>query len=131
MSGAVNSVNKALKIAKAKDCEVVQSRYSRLLLDLDSFNDLAYYHKSLPLLTELLQERGYTLKVKDQWTSKSGNGEHVYLIFPKKNKSIFSLSERLLLECILGSDRKRALLSFMNYLDGEKEPNLLFKPRKK
>ena len=130
MSGMINGIRKAKRIAVKENAEVIQSRYSRLLLDLDDFKDLVYYNQSLPYVTELLAERGYILKKKDSWKSKSGVGEHVYLMFPKQNKKYFDFPTRLLLEVCLGSDRKRALFSLMNYLDGEPESNLLFKPKK-
>lgn len=144
----MSNLNRSQKTAKqqalAEGFEVIESRRSRLLLDLDDFKDIVYFNANFEKIKNDLAERGLKVFKKDEWVSKSGQGQHVYLAFPRKGSTILNqeekwshnrrhltVPERMLLEVCLGSDRKRAFLGFIRYLDGEVEPELLFKPKKK
>lgn len=72
-------------------------------MDLDSKADILWYKYAFPKVLEF-----FPLREIEQWPSKSGKGIHVVL---ESSTIPLSIEERLLLQCILGSDRLRELYS--------------------
>lgn len=106
--------------ARAQGCEVIDGTPTTLLLDLDSAQDLSQYGSLMQTCAERLG-----LKELSRWNSKC-KGMHVVV-----ECSAMSARERVMLQAVLGSDRKRAVLGLMMIQDGIEEPNCLFKPKVK
>ena len=109
-------------IAKKQGMEIVHSTKERLLLDLDTGAQQDQYRNMLRRLKNIKGLKG--LSEKERWASKSGTGVHVVLELPRP----FSVTERLLLQCCLGSDPMREALGLFLLLSGEENPIMLFKP---
>lgn len=107
--------------AESEGFEVVLGDDYTLLLDIDSAADLDRWHQS----ADRLLQYGVDVVEQEEWKSKSGN-MHVRI----KMKTPLPVRQRVGLEAILGSDRKRAGLS---YREAERAefPCMLFKPKAK
>ena len=115
-----NNLNDAL----AQGFTIHHAGPRQITLDLDDETAEAYYNKMLPMV-----QRYLALTETDRWTSKSGNGRHVVL----ESERVFTTTEALLLQAILGSDVKREFLSFIRSINGEPDEDirLLFRPPEK
>jgi hypothetical protein len=109
--------NKAPAKAAELGLELVVPDDNTLTIDLDSKVVPTSYFDA-----ERLLEKFYPI-VKRRFTiSKSGN-YHVYLTFDKR----FTITERIALQAILGSDPARELLSLVRAKEGDQgEPIVMF-----
>ena len=126
MSDLNSSQKEAIVEAKNKGFTVYRGSSKKLLLDLDTKEDLAYFKQAFGKAATALAMRGIELHEPIYWQSKSGAGKHCYVKL-ETNRALNAV-ERLLIAAALGSDRKRAFLSLMRYFDGNSEPEALFKP---
>lgn len=107
--------------AEEKDCTVEYSHGKLLQLDIDSDEDFAFFQeqwKRLFHFAKHLLEDTYSVRA-----SSSGN-RHVLIRLRKP----LGVSERIMLQACLGSDRVREVLSYARFLCGEDNAILLFKP---
>ena len=87
-----------------------------LQLDLDDAAAEEHYEANKWMLWQY-----YDFVSEKRTTSKSGN-THVYITMGEP----LPVLERILLQAVLGSDRKREFLSYRNVLDGKSDPVVLF-----
>lgn len=103
--------------------KIIYTDENTILLDLDDNSSLEHYDMILPLI-----QKDMEIIEKQRWVSKSGKGLHVVL----KTPDCLTPLERITLQSILGSDRKREYLSFDSIRrDLEPEPkyiSILFQP---
>lgn len=109
--------------AEAQGREVIRSTDTTLLLDFDNGSQQEQYGRMLERLQRALPGVQETVR----WTSKSGRGVHVMLSLPKP----LTVTERLLLQAVLGSDPTREMLGLMLLHSGVENPIMLFKPKGK
>ena len=111
--------NDACERATADGFIVIRSTECVLLLDIDNGAAMDAYD-ALKMLAESL----FGVEESERWRSKSGKGWHVVLKSPRP----LSMTERLLLQCALGSDPKREMLGLHLHRMGVENCSVLFKP---
>jgi len=111
--------NTSVKAAEDQGLEVIKGSGIKLLLDLDTEQDLKDYEVTLALLQDY-----YGLVETNRWTSKGGN-THVTL-----DCEWLSREDRVMLQAVLGSDRKRAAINLILCREDGDEVSFLFKPPK-
>ncbi len=100
---------------------IVRGNPRLLLLDLDTAEDYATFHRYRETVKELVGD----FQSVEEWQSKSGNGRHVAITLDRD----LSAAERILLQIFMGSDRIHELLSLTTGIwAGNAEPSVLFKP---
>jgi hypothetical protein len=104
---------------KATGGTVIQSKPNLILLDLDDEASVVHYETHLPLI----QER-FNLLELSRYKSQSGIGTHVIL-----HSDTLEFLQRILIQSVLGSDRKREALALLMFNDGIKNPSWLFRPK--
>jgi hypothetical protein len=107
------------EMAASKGCEVIYSDEYTLLLDLDDLASVEVFG----LQHEIAVREGLVKQEHDVWTSRSGK-LHVRVYLPRAN----NVFQRLALQSMLGSDRKRDLLSLSRVMRGIANPIILFRP---
>lgn len=114
----------AMQRADELGCTVEFSDDYTLQLDIDSDEAYAYFHEQFAMARELIPGFFYP----DPWVkrSKSGN-RHVTIVLDFAT----DLATRILLQAMLGSDRKRELLAFVGLQNGQNNPVLFFRPKEK
>lgn len=107
--------------AAAAGLVVVVPQRDELQLDIDTPEDLEHYEQ----MRQLLQDTGYYVQEVRRTKSVSGN-THVYVRALWTER--LSVLERIMLQAMLGSDRKRELLSYLRHKSGDKSkpPTVLF-----
>lgn len=104
-------------IKQAGELAVVFPDEYQVFLDLDQAQDQYVMEALLPLF----KERGFPLKVEKVTRSKNG-GKHVYL----RATQPLGPERRLLIQAILGSDRKREALGFLRLVNNEEYTSCFF-----
>lgn len=124
MSDVNTPTDEAIKLAREKGFTVVESDEYTLLLDIDSDADYAWLAAMLPILNSACPNMGAL--IREEWLSKSGTHRHVKVSVCE----LLSVEERVLLQAVLGSDRKRELLAYSRILKGVRDNNIstLFRP---
>jgi hypothetical protein len=110
----------AAKHAESCGFEVYRGDEKTLLLDIDTGPAFRQFEINRDLVDKLVGIEDYNV-----WNSQSGT-HHVLL----KLKKPLSIELRLFIQACLGSDVQRELLTYKRILAGEKEPVMLFRPRK-
>mgnify|MGYP001616205424 FL=1 len=107
-----------MEAAAVKDnCDIVLPDDDDLFVALDSAQDVYVMEALLPLF----KDQGYPITRVKTTRSKSGN-KHAYLKAPGRLTEL----ERLCLQAILGSDRKREALGFLRVIRGEAPVTVFF-----
>ena len=109
---------KARQMAEANGFTIVKGSGRELLLDLDTEQDIKDYEVTLALLKGL-----YSLEETARWPSKNGK-THVIL-----RTCRLSREERVMLQAVLGSDRKRAAICLLLCDEDDDEVSFLFRPK--
>lgn len=104
--------------AKFMGLKMVKSNDLMLLLDLDSDAHVEDFERSMGIL----KEAKYPLVGKHLITISKRGKKHAYVRLSKP----LGLMERIGLQAVLGSDRKREALSILELLKGYEEPTVLF-----
>lgn len=99
---------------------VWQSAPKLLLCDLDSADAVGQFEEVLPIIESM-----YGVTKVDAWTSRGGHQHRVVYL-----KNAVGISTRLGLQAMLGSDGVKEALSLKRAMEGQKEPSILFKPKK-
>jgi len=94
--------------ARAVGCVVVEAKDRDIFIDLDSQQDQYVMEAILALFRENLQH----IEVVKISRSRNGN-KHAYL----RASWPLTATERVLLQAVLGSDRKREALAYLRILD--------------
>lgn len=108
----------AFRRAEDENLDIVYPKVNELQLDIDTQEAYEYFHANKWILDQWFHIRAITERV-----SKSG--------WPKRHITVelgvqLTTVTRILLQAVLGSDRKRELLSYIMYeKGGEKKPTLL------
>lgn len=104
--------------AASVGCTVLYPRGNELQLDIDSEEDLEFFHAQSRLLTEIFD----AVEV-ETLISRSG-GRHILVTLPYA----IPPAERIALQAVLGSDRKRELLNYRRVVRRDPHPMCLFRP---
>lgn len=117
-------LEEAIAQAEALGCNVVMPEPNQLFIDIDSNEDYRVFIEHHAMLTSIGGEGGKIVSTK---ASKSGLPRcHIVLEFDRELSNV----ERVLLQAVLGSDRKRELLSWIRIRSGATEhPTLFFEPK--
>lgn len=115
----------AIKSARLGGFKIIRGKPDKLLLDLDDNDAMIAFNDTLPFVLEMLESIDIQLVKRRQWKSKS-SGQHVVLYLSGE----LPVLERIALQAILGSDRKKEMYSLLRLRQGTEEPSLLFKPPK-
>lgn len=89
-------------------------------LDLDSAADVSVFERHSGRLKDL----GLAVASAESWPSKSGN-KHVQITL----SAPVPILERIAVQCVLGSDRKREFLAMRDVKAGYEFPLMLFRPK--
>lgn len=109
--------------AKDRGCEIVLPQANELFIDIDSWQD----HQTFLEISRMLRDQGTSFLVTREEPSKSG-GDRYHLVV-ELDRDVTPL-ERICLQAILGSDRKREALSWLRLQSGATEhPTLFFEPK--
>lgn len=121
---ALNTMEEAVDIANNHNCDVVVGDPKTLLLDFDTASQLEQYGRVKGMLEDY-----YGIESETTWLSKKGL-PHMHMVVKLKHE-IPSETERVALECALGSDPRRTFhcIARLGKL-GHKNVSILFKPRK-
>jgi hypothetical protein len=95
-----------LKEAREKGCVVVYPGPNDLFVDIDSEDDLDFFHEAIVRLRRYFPGGDILVNVTP---SKSPGRYHATVTIPRPVKDA---AERILLQAVLGSDRVRELLSW-------------------
>lgn len=113
------------KKAAEQNLDVELATDTTLFLDIDSEEAFAYFEQQLAVYDSLdiVDYDYYVVR-----PSKSG--------LPKRHITVYlfeplPLVERILLQAVLGSDRKRELLAYVGSKSGQEHPVVFFRPKEK
>ena len=117
LTGIPNS-QRAINQAVREGLEVVYPAANELQIDIDNEHSYRLLYNQLRSVNKLVGIYNYTEK-----PSKSGEPwkMHSTLVFQDRT---FTTLERIGLQAMLGSDRVRELLSYVQYLNGDAHPTL-------
>lgn len=103
----MSELNSTFEASKAKADElglvIREPKPNELFLDIDSAYDYAIFVKHLPILGDIVKS------VRETPSKSGGDRKHIVVTL---NRNVASLTERVMLQAVLGSDRMRELLSF-------------------
>ncbi len=103
--------------AKSMGLVIRKPKANELFLDIDNAHDLDIFTKHVEKLSDIVKAYVAT-------PSKSGGSKkHIVVTL---HRPVKSLTERLLLQAVLGSDRLRELLGWKRIEAGNKNCSLLF-----
>ena len=112
----------AFRKAEEQDLEIVYPKINELQLDIDNQEAYDYFHQNKWILEKWFGIRAITERV-----SKSGGDKRHITV---ELGTALTTTTRILLQAVMGSDRKRELLSYIMYAKGgEKKPTLLLEKR--
>lgn len=106
-----------------KDCHVVEALPDQLLVDIDSYEALGIFHANYPRLGDLAASH----ERKQSPSRKAGR----YHIVVKLTRPVKDNYERILLQCLLGSDLAREVLSWREANAGVRNPTVFFEKNAK
>lgn len=109
-----------IRNVEAKGFTVVYADDYTLLLDLDTQESVERYERTFK---GLVASKVFTPEDVEEWMSKSGN-KHVRIYMTGS----LSVWDRILLQCLLGSDLGRETMNLHRVKLGTPQPIRLFKP---
>lgn len=101
-----------------RGCVIVEPQPDELQVDIDSYHCLGVFHGNLRALGDLVQ----THVVKSSPSRKAGR----YHITVKLSRPVKDDFERIALQCLLGSDLAREMVSWREATLGLKKPTVFF-----
>lgn len=114
---------KSLRKAAESNLDVVIPEPNQLFIDIDNEEDFRQYAFNVTLLNLHLPDFIVDVEIK---VSKSGGlGRHITVTVDKYLTDI----ERIGLQAMLGSDRKREMLSWLSAGQGHEHPTLFFEKK--
>jgi len=113
------------QMAKEQNCKVVYPRANQLQLDIDS-QEAQDMHLQLLGLFSADPLRAFSMVNYTATPSKSGL-PHRHVTITLQN-DLMDDYERIMMQALLGSDRKRELISLRRLLNGEKRVTRFFEP---
>ncbi len=111
--------------AEKKGCEVEIAQPNTLQIDIDSEEAYAFFEQQIDVLASLgtVDFETYTVR-----PSKNGlPRRHITVLLTEP----LPMETRILLQAVLGSDRKRELLAYTGFLRGQDNPVVFFRPKAK
>lgn len=112
----------AFRRAEEQDLEIVYPKENELQLDIDNKEAYDYFHQNKWILEQWFGIRSITERV----SKSGGDKKHITVELGVTLTTV----TRILLQSVMGSDRKRELLSFVMYAKGnEKRPTLLLEKK--
>ena len=116
---ALNSED-AIAWASANNLKVVLPTEFQLLIDIDSQNDRETFDQNFDLVDSI-----YGVVDSVETRSRSGDSAKSHIVLTLKTP-LKSTTERVALQAVLGSDRRREAHSLQRIFLGEKNPTLFF-----
>jgi hypothetical protein len=115
-----NNIDAVQRWAAENNLDVVFPEENQLFIDIDDYRSMEEFSRNRDIIHEV-----YGIVETRVSDSRSGYPKrHLVVVL---NKKITSVMERLALQAILGSDRRREANSLRRYiLDGELTPTLFF-----
>ena len=118
------SVRLAELEAEGVEVEPVWGNDYRLTVDLDTPEAIAEFPRRFAALIQHVSD----LTIVEHWTSRSGVGEHVYIVSGRR----LGFQTRAVYQAFLGSDPLREMLGYFDVNNcAEEDPFVLFKPKPK
>lgn len=112
----------AFRKAEEQNLEIVYPKENELQLDIDNKEAYDYFHQNKWILEQWFGIRSITERV----SKSGGDKKHITV----ELGVILTTVTRILLQAVMGSDKKRELYSFIMYAKGnEKKPTLLLEKR--
>lgn len=115
-----------IKRKQAEGYDIYIPSDNELTIDIDSVEDLRYYHTKIERLERELMEFPFEKQSSpkidiNEYNSKTVGHKHIIIKLPFD----VTPAERIALQASLGSDRTRELLSTFRLLRNDKHPSLL------
>jgi hypothetical protein len=107
---------RAFQEAKLLGLEVVLPKANELQIDIDTPEDREVFNHHFGILQKYEQAE----IIRDEPSKSGGDKRHITV---ELGRDISNL-ERILLQSVLGSDRKREILSWVQYCNGDEHPTL-------
>jgi hypothetical protein len=104
--------------AKALGFEVVVPKPNQLQLDIDNVESENFFYKQFDILNKYLP----VFKTESAPSKSGGEKKHITVTLFRDVTPL----ERVGLQAMLGSDRKRELLSFIRVLNQDEDPTVFF-----
>ena len=104
--------------AAAVGCVIVEPKPNELFVDIDREEDLQFFRTNLGWLEDLVT--GF-----DITPSQSGAPGHYHIVV-RLSRPVKDAYERIALQCLIGSDRLRELLSWRNVVHQSGRPTVFF-----
>jgi len=95
---------------------------NQLQIDIDCFEDLLIFNRYLLIFQEKFPQAVFGVTK----SRSKPDGKHITITVPGRN---FSAIERIAYQAVLGSDRKRELLSLFDVDAGRELPTVFFEKR--
>lgn len=116
------STASAFRRADEQGLEIVYPKANELQLDIDNKEAYDYFHQNKWILEQWFGIRAITERV----SKSGGDKKHITV----QLGVVLTTVTRILLQAVMGSDKKRELLSFVMYAKGnEKKPTLLLEKK--
>lgn len=114
----VHTFEDAIKFAEDNDLVVKLPEPNQLFIDIDSLADLGTFHGNYGLIDQYVGIEGFVITE----SRNGGEGKHIVVTLSKN----ITLTERCLLQAILGSDLRREAHGFWRIMQGSTTPTLFF-----
>jgi hypothetical protein len=108
--------DRAFQEAKILGLEVVLPKPNQLQIDIDSTEDMDVFNIHFGILLKYEQ----AVIVRDEPSKSGGEKRHITVDLGRDISNV----ERILLQSVLGSDRKREILSWVQHCKGDAHPTL-------
>lgn len=117
-NGQPNS-QRAVNQAQMEGLEVVYPKDNQLQIDIDNEHSYRLMQNQLFIVNKFIGFSNYEEK-----PSKSGKPSKFHITLTFEDSMKFTTIERLALQAMLGSDRVRELLSYVQFQNGDPHPTL-------
>jgi hypothetical protein len=124
-NGTPNS-EKARAQAAVEGLEVVYPQGNQLFIDIDNEHNYRLFNNQLSLVQKFI---GYA--DRKETPSKSGHAWKMHITLTFGPNIAFTAIERLALQAMLGSDRVREILGYIEYKNGDPTPVLFLEKKPK
>ncbi len=113
----------AIKWAAENGLDVIIPNNNQLLLDIDNNQDRAIYTQNWAEIGSI-----YGVTEVEEWPSRSNKPGRTHMRVTLRTP--ITPLERVLIQAVLGSDRRRELHSLRRIMNSEETPTLFFEKRK-
>ncbi len=107
---------RAIDLGYTEDLEIIFPDSTQLQLDIDDSVTAEVFERNRGII-----EKHFGIVYASQTISRNGEGRHITITLKKR---LLNEMERILLQAVLGSDPKRELLNYLQYLERDPHPVL-------